>query len=258
MNVSQLARVTWSEVLKEGPYPLIRVLLPITAMTGAVTFGMVMLDRRAADYDKTEFITPAMALLGFLLFGVLVLLVAAAWRYVGEAATGVLLDTYRVSPQRSVVVLSKALVSALWGGLTALSSLAVAIGVLVATGPSHVTPTLLRPELIVGLPLVTAAWSMIALAFAAVVRRVIPALGGLVLWYALAEDFLKGLPGIGPMVRAVAPFSSGQMVLGLGDPVVGPERRWLAALALAGVCVVLLVVSIAVETRRDVRVGASA
>lgn len=190
MIVAQLSRATRAELIKGGFNPLIRVLLPVTALTGAVVVGMVMLDRRALDYEKTQFITPAVTLLGFLLFGVLVLLMAAAWRYVGEAATGVLPDTYRVTPRRAVVVLSKALVSALWGGLTALSSVAVAIGVLVVTGPSHVTPALLRPEFIVGLPLVTAAWSMIALSFAVVVRRVIPALAGLVLWYALVEDYL--------------------------------------------------------------------
>ncbi|MGB3352353.1 MAG: ABC transporter permease, partial [Mycobacterium sp.] len=87
------------------------------AAAALLSFGIAAL-QAATAYDYQS-LTAADAALGVAVFGVPVLMVVAAMTVTGEYRTGMIRTTFMASPNRTLVLIAKAVVAAVFSGITA-------------------------------------------------------------------------------------------------------------------------------------------
>ncbi|SEH50439.1 ABC-2 family transporter protein [Mycolicibacterium rutilum] len=156
---------------------------------------------------------PQRAALGIAVFGVPVLTVLASMTVTAEYRSGMIRTTFIAAPNRSLVLMCKALVVALFSAVYA--AVLVICSVLVARAVAAVpagaelsasSPAVWRVAGAVGLYAALAA--VLGVAVGALLRAGPGAVAVLLLWPLVVEPMLGNLPDVGPRVGPYLPFAN--------------------------------------------------
>ena len=171
-----------------------------TAAVVVLSLGIAVL-QAAAAYDPDRLSAPAAAM-GVAVFGVPVLMVVAAMTVTGEYRTGMVRTTFLASPGRTLVLVAKAVVAAVFSG---------SVGAVMVLGSI----------LVAGVDLDAAAWrttaavgvyaasaAVLGVGVAVLLRHTAGAVTVLLLWPLLVEPLLGNLPGRGPQIGPYLPFAN--------------------------------------------------
>jgi len=172
--------------------------LLLTAMQGALAQDLVQ---------------PQRAVLGMTAFGVPVLMVLASMTVTAEYRSGMIRTTFIAAPNRTLVLICKALVvavfSALFTGVVVVASLMVARMFAIsslAPGLSLALPGAWR--LTGAIALYAALAAILGVGVGALLRAGPGAVAALLLWPLVVEPVLANLPDIGPRVGPYLPFAN--------------------------------------------------
>ena len=119
-----------------------------------------------------------------------------------EYRHGTIRPTFVVTPRRSRVIAAKVLASLLMGVVFGLAAIGLSFGIGYAILAGRDIPLALSTSdvlwLVLGTPVLTAAWAALGVGFGALVRNQVFAVIGLILWTMIIENLLRGLvPSIG-------------------------------------------------------------
>jgi hypothetical protein len=151
--------------------------------------------------------------MGVAIFGVPVLMILAAMTVTGEYRSGMIRTTFMATPNRTLVLVSKAIVaavfSAVYAGVTTVA--AVVVGRLMAPPLVGSHLSFVDPEtwrLIGAIALYAALTAVLGVGVAALLRHSAGAVAVLLLWPLLVEPVLGNLPSIGSEVGPYLPFAN--------------------------------------------------
>lgn len=156
---------------------------------------------------------PEKAAIGVAVFGVPVLMVVAAMTVTVEYRSGMIRTTFMATPNRTMVLISKAVLTA---GFSAAYTAVMAVGAVVVarlTAPTLAGSnlSLTAPEtwrLVGALALYAALAAVLGVGVAALVRHTAGAVAVLLLWPLLVEPVLGNLPRIASEVGPYLPFAN--------------------------------------------------
>ena len=155
----------------------------------------------AAAYDPDR-LTPPTAAMGVAVFGVPVLMVVAAMTVTGEYRTGMVRTTFLASPGRTLVLVAKAVVAAVFSG--AVAAIMVLGSILVA----RVGLDAAAWRTTAAVALYAALAAVLGVGVAVLLRHTAGAVTVLLLWPLLVEPLLGNLPGRGPQIGPYLPFAN--------------------------------------------------
>ena len=204
---------------------------------------------------------PEKAATGVAVFGVPVLMVLAAMTVTGEYRSGMIRTTFMATPDRTLVLVAKAVVAGVFSGLyTAL----MVIGSLLAAGmaapplvgiESHLSLAAAETWHTVGaIALVGVLTAVLGVGAGALLRHSAGVVAVLLMWPLVAEPILGNLPNIGSEVGPYLPF---------GNAFLFTRVQWLypvydmpwgelgSLLYFAAVVAAVFVAAIVVVNRRD-------
>jgi ABC-2 type transport system permease protein len=174
--------------------------LGLAAVQGATAYGAAPLP-------------PERAATGAAVFGVPVLMVLAAMTVTGEYRSGMIRTTFMATPNRSLVLLAKATVTAVFSAVYAAAMVIGALVVAKLAAPPLVGSQLSlaqtdawRPVGAIALFAVLAA--VLGVAVAALLRHAAGAVAVLLLWPLLVEPVVGNLPSIGSEIGPYLPFAN--------------------------------------------------
>jgi ABC-2 type transport system permease protein len=172
----------------------------LAALHGATAYGAAPL-------------TPEKAATGVAVFGVPVLMVLAAMTVTGEYRSGMIRTTFMATPTRTLVLVAKAIVAALFSAVYAavMAIVAVVVGRLMAPPLVGSHLTFVDPDtwrLIGAITLYAALTAVLGVGVAALLRHSAGAVAVLLLWPLLVEPVLGNLPSIGSEVGPYLPFAN--------------------------------------------------
>lgn len=167
---------------------------------------------------------PRTAALGVAAFGVPVLMVVAALTVTGEYRTRMIATTFLATPARSVVLCAKAVVAAVFCGLSA--------GLMVI-GAFLVAGERLTARTVAGIVLYAALAAVLGVGVGALLRHSAGAVSVLLLWPLLVEPLVGNVPGRGPQVGPYLPFANMFRFLDVQWLFPGYGWHWSAAGSLA-------------------------
>ncbi|MDZ4268434.1 MAG: ABC transporter permease [Mycobacterium sp.] len=177
----------------------IRSPLWATGAAAVLSLGIAML-QAATTYGNERLTVPAAAL-GVAVFGVPVLMVVAAMTVTGEYRTAMVRTTFMATPDRTLVLVAKAVVAAVFSGIAAATM--VVGSVLVARAS---LADVWRTAGAVALYAALAA--VLGVGVAALLRHTAGAVTVLLLWPLLVEPLLGNLPGRGAQFGPYLPFAN--------------------------------------------------
>ena len=168
-----------------------------------------------------------------------------------EYRHGTIRPTFVVTPRRQRVIAAKVVASVLMGvafGLVAIGlSFGIGYAILSARG---IDLALSRSDvlwLVLGTPVMTAAWAVVGLGFGAIVRNQVFAVIGLIVWAMVVDNILRGLV---PSVGSYTPSGASAAIVG------DPSEHVLSAAAGGGLLLVYALAFVAAGSwlvaRRDV------
>jgi ABC-2 type transport system permease protein len=188
-----------------------RSVLWTAAAVAVLSIGLAALQGSTAD--GTAPLPPDKAATGVAVFGVPVLMILAAMTVTGEYRSGMIRTTFMATPNRTLVLVAKAIVAAVFSAAyaTVMTIAAVMVGRLMA-------PPLVGSQLslvdsgtwrVVGaVALFAALAAVLGVGVAVLLRHSAGAVAVLSLWPLLAEPVLGNLPGIGSKVGPYLPFAN--------------------------------------------------
>jgi hypothetical protein len=172
----------------------------LAALQGSTAFGAAALP-------------PERAAMGVAIFGVPVLMILAAMTVTGEYRSGMIRTTFMATPNRTVVLVAKAVVtgafSAVYAAVMTVAAVMVAHVVappLVGSHLSFVDPATWR--LVGVITLYAALTAVLGVGAAALLRHSAGAVAVLLLWPLLVEPIVGNLPSIGSEVGPYLPFAN--------------------------------------------------
>jgi ABC-2 type transport system permease protein len=150
---------------------------------------------------------------GVAVFGVPVLMVLAAMTVTGEYRSGMIRTTFMATPNRSLVLVAKAIVAAVFSAAyaAAMTVAAVVVGRLMAPPLAGSQLSFVDPDtwrLIGAITLYAAITALLGVGVAALLRHSAGAVAVLLLWPLLVEPMLGNLPSIGSEVGPYLPFAN--------------------------------------------------
>lgn len=156
---------------------------------------------------------PARAVLGIAVFGVPVLMVLASMTVTAEYRSGMIRTTFIAAPNRSLVLVCKAVVASVF---SAVFALALAIGSvltvrMVADVPAGADLSAASPEVwrVAGsVGLYAALAAVLGVGVGALLRAGPGAVAVLLLWPLVVEPMLSNLPDVGQQVGPYLPFAN--------------------------------------------------
>jgi ABC-2 type transport system permease protein len=176
-----------------------------------LSLGLAMLQGGAA-YDFAT-LPPQKAALGVAIFGVPVLMILASMTVTGEYRSGMIRTTFMAAPNRTVVLVAKAIVAAMFSGVCAavmvVGSIVVARSVakpFVGSQLSLSDPASWRA--VGAIALYAALAAALGVGLGALLRAAPGAVAVLLLWPLVAEPILGNLPNIGSEVGPYLPFGN--------------------------------------------------
>ena len=169
----------------------------------------------------------------------------------GEFRHGTIRPTFVVTPHRSRVIGAKVLASLLMGmlfGLTAIGlSLGIGYAILVGRGIPFALSTSNVLWLVLGTPVLTAAWAALGVGFGAVVRNQVFAVIGLIVWVMVIDNLLRGL----------VPRIGGYTLMGASSAIIADPSDYVLSAAAGGLLLLAYVAALVTAgallvSRRDV------
>ncbi len=229
-------------------------LLPmLITVAGALftAFGPVAVQATSAGTVPEDSVV--FVVIGYLVFGQIVLLVSTAWLYVREAMSRELGVDYLVQPRRGVMVIGTAIVAALGAGISSLLCLVAGYLTFGLASGGDVVAIVAAPavaRMIVTLPIGTALLGVLAVSVAVLLRNGIAAAVVVVLWTSFGEDTLARIPMIGAVLHTLAPMNNVFVAAGVvaGGGIV--ENPWLCLLWTGVLAVGATALAVFVEDRR--------
>jgi ABC-2 type transport system permease protein len=215
----------------------------VAAVLGA---GFALLQRSAAF--GTAPMAPEKAATGVAALGVPVFMVLAALTVTGEYRTGLIRTTFLATPDRSRVLLAKALLAAAFSALGAavLSLVAMAVGgVSMSTGAWRTVGAV---------ALYAGVAAVLGVAVGALVRSTAVAVAALLLWPLVIELLVQIVPGVGSRFGPYLPFANAAEFTGVHWLYLGYQMYWGPWGGLAyftAVAALLLVTALVTVNRRD-------
>jgi ABC-2 type transport system permease protein len=230
-----------------------------TAVAVAVLSLGVAASQGSASYGAP--LPPERSAIGVAVFGVPVLMVLAALVVTGEYRSGMIRTTFMATPNRTLVLTTKAVVAAIFSGTyTAL----MVIGAVLAAGMT--APPLVGVESQLSLAAVE-TWravgafalygvltAVLGVGVGALLRHSAGAVAALLLWPMVAEPILGNLPNIGSEVGPYLPFGNASLFIRAQWLYPSYDMAWGEVGSLvyfAAVVAVVFVAAIVVVNRRD-------
>jgi ABC-2 type transport system permease protein len=168
-----------------------------------------------------------------------------------EYRHGTIRPTFVVTPRRLRVVAAKVVASLLMGiafGLVAITlSLSIGYAILSARGISLSLSHEHVLALVIGTPVMTAAWAAIGLGFGAVIRNQVVAVIGLLVWGMVIDNLLRALV---PSIAGYTPVGASAAII--RDPADYVLSLQTGALLLLAYVVTIVVAGAYLVDRRDV------
>jgi ABC-2 type transport system permease protein len=156
---------------------------------------------------------PEKAATGVAVFGVPVLMILAAMTVTGEYRSGMIRTTFMATPDRTLVLVAKAVVAAAFSAVYAavMTIAAVAVGQLMAPPLVGSHLSLVDPDtwrLVGAIALYAVLTAVLGVGVAALLRHSAGAVAVLLLWPLLVEPVVGNLPSIGSEVGPYLPFAN--------------------------------------------------
>jgi ABC-2 type transport system permease protein len=202
---------------------------------------------------------PEKAALGVAVFGVPVLMVLASMTVTGEYRSGTIRTTFLATPNRTRVLVAKAVVASAFAGVCAavmvVLALAVARWVVAPQAGARLSladAAAWRPVAAIGL--YAALATVLAVGVGALLRAAPGAVAVLLLWPLVIETVLGTMPNLGPKVGPFLPFANAFVFTKVQWLYPGYDMRWgpWGALAyFAAVAAAVFVAAAVVVNRRD-------
>jgi hypothetical protein len=186
-------------------------LLWTAAVVAVLSIGLAAL-QGATSYGAAA-LPPERAVTGVAVFGVPVLMVLAAMTVTAEYRSGMIRTTFMATPDRTLVLVAKAVVALVFSAVYAALMTIVAVVVahmmsppLVGSQLSFIDPGTWR--LIGAIALYAALTAVLGVGVGALLRHSAGAVAVLLLWPLLIEPVLGNLPNIGSEVGPYLPFAN--------------------------------------------------
>jgi hypothetical protein len=188
-----------------------RSVLWTAAAVAVLSIGLAALQGSTA-YGAAP-LPPERAATGVAVFGVPVLMILAALSVTGEYRSGMIRTTFMATPNRTLVLVAKVIVAAMFSAVyaAALTIAAVAVGRLMAPPFFGSNLSLADPgtwRLVGAISLFAALTAVLGVAVGALLRHSAGAVAGLLMWPLVAEPILGNLPNIGSEVGPYLPFGN--------------------------------------------------
>jgi hypothetical protein len=204
---------------------------------------------------------PERAATGVAVFGVPVLMVLAAMTVTGEYRSGMIRTTFMATPNRSLVLVAKAVVAAVFSGMfTVLMVLGAVVVARIAAPPlvgveSHLSIIATETWRLIGaIALYAVLTAVLGVGVAALLRHSAGAVAALLLWPLVVEPILGSLPNIGSEVGPYLPFGNVLLFTRVQWLYPGYDMPWgeMGSLAyFAAVVAVVFASALVVLNRRD-------
>jgi hypothetical protein len=205
-----------------------------------------MLSAASGEYNR---LTPQDAVLGVAVFGVPVLMILASLTVTGEYRSGLIRSTFLAVPQRTWVLVAKAVLSSVFSGgcaaLTAIAAIVIA-GLSLADGQTW--------RMIGAVTLYAMLAAVLGVAVGALVRYAAGAVAVLLMWPLVLEPILGNMPNVGRQIGAYLPFANMYEFLGVAwlfPAYTVPWGHLGAVLYFTAVVAAVFVAAVVVLNRRD-------
>jgi ABC-2 type transport system permease protein len=188
-----------------------RSVLWIAAAVAVLSIGLAALQGSTA-YGAAP-LPPERAATGVAVFGVPVLMVLAAMTVTGEYRSGMISTTFMATPNRTLVLVAKAIVAAVFStGYAVVMTIAAVLVARLMSAPlvgSRLSIVESHTWRLVGATALYAAFAaVLGVGVAALLRHSAGAVAVLLLWPLLVEPVLGNLPSIGSEVGPYLPFAN--------------------------------------------------
>ena len=168
-----------------------------------------------------------------------------------EFRHGTIRPTFVVTPQRDRVITAKVLASLLMGVLFGLAAIGLSFGIGYAILAGRGIPLALSTTdvvwLVLGTPVLTAAWAALGVGLGAIVRNQVFAVIGLILWAMIIDNLLRSLV---PSIGGYTP--SGASAAIIADPTDYVLSAGAGGVLLLGYVAVVIAAGALLVGRRDV------
>ncbi|WP_102141204.1 ABC transporter permease subunit [Mycobacterium hubeiense] len=176
-----------------------------------LSLGVAALQGRTA-YDYSV-LPPQKAALGVAVFGVPVLMILASMTVTGEYRSGLIRSTFMATPNRSVVLIAKAVVAAAFSGAyAALMTVAAVVVARLAAKPMVGSQLSLTASgtwrVVAAIAVYAALAAVLGVGVGALLRFAAGAVAVLLLWPLVAEPLLGNMPNVGPAIGPWLPFAN--------------------------------------------------
>jgi hypothetical protein len=188
-----------------------RSVLWTSAAIAVLSIGLAALQGSTAY--GASLLSPERAATGVAVFGVPVLMILAAMSVTGEYRSGMIRTTFMATPNRTLVLIAKAVVAAMFSAVysAALTIAAVLVARLMAPPLVGSNLSLVDPgtwRLVGAISLFAALAAVLGVAVAALLRHSAGAVAVLLMWPLVVEPILGNLPNIGSEVGPYLPFGN--------------------------------------------------
>jgi ABC-type transport system involved in multi-copper enzyme maturation permease subunit len=168
-----------------------------------------------------------------------------------EFRHGTIRPTFVVTPHRSRVIGAKVLASLLMGVLFGLAAIGLSFGIGYGILAVRDIPLALSTSdviwLVLGTPVLTAAWAALGVGFGALVRNQVFAVIGLIVWSMLIDNLIRGLV---PSIGGYTPVGASAAII--SDPADYVLSAGAGGLLLLGYVAALVAGGALLVARRDV------
>jgi ABC-2 type transport system permease protein len=220
--------------------------LGLAALQGATAYGAAPLP-------------PERAAMGAAIFGVPVLMILAAMTVTGEYRSGMIRTTFMATPNRTLVLVAKATVTAIFSALYAVVMVIGAVVVAKLAAPPLVGSRLSLADVdtwrpVGAIALFAILTAALGVAVAALLRHAAGAVAVLLLWPLLVEPVVGNLPSIGSEVGPYLPFANMFLFIDVQWLYPAYAMPWGVVGSLVyftAIVVVVFLAAVAVVNRRD-------
>lgn len=222
-----------------------------------LSLGVAML--QASTVYGAGALPPEKAAMGVAVFGVPVLMILSSLTVTNEYRSGLIRTTFMAVPARSLVIVAKAVVAAVFSSFIAVLMVIASVIAARLTAPAiagtQLSLTDAQAWRVAGaIGLYAALAAVLAVGVGALVRASAGAVALLLLWPLVAEPMLGNLPRIGSEVGPYLPFANAFVftrVQWLYPVYAMPWGELGSVVYFAGVAVAVFVAAIIVINRRD-------
>jgi ABC-2 type transport system permease protein len=168
-----------------------------------------------------------------------------------EFRHGTIRPTFVVTPHRSRVITAKVLSSLLMGVLFGLAAIGLSFGIGYAVLAFRDVPVALSTNdvlwLVLGTPVLTAAWAALGVGLGAVIRNQVFAVIGLIVWAMVIDNLIRGLV---PSIGGYTPVGASAAII--ADPTDYVLSAAAGGMLLLGYVAVFITAGALLVARRDV------